>query len=120
MRMEIRPYVKTDAEKIGNLMASGELEMEVNRHPKIDISNIKSLDFKILLTMFEAHQPLSVEVLHEVEQYFKDKIFAIDIPYDICLAEAPSHEKTIFDYAPLSAGALAYTLFVKEILDGTK
>lgn len=85
-----------------------------------DISSVKPLDFKILLTMLEAHQASSIEVLKEIEQYFKDKMFAIAIPYDISLAEAPSHEKTIFDYAPLSAGAIAYTLFVKEILDGTK
>jgi chromosome partitioning protein len=85
-----------------------------------DISNVKSLEFKILLTMFEAHQPLSVEVLNEVKQYFNDKVFNIAIPYDIKLAEAPSHEKTVFDYAPLSAGAIAYTMFVKEILDGSK
>lgn len=85
-----------------------------------DISSVKALDFKILLTMFEAHQASSVEVLKEIEQYFKSQMFAIAIPYDIALAEAPSHEKTIFDYAPISAGAIAYTLFVKEILDGSK
>lgn len=85
-----------------------------------DISSVKTLDFKILLTMFEAHQALSVEVLNEIEQYFEGKIFDIAIPYDISLAEAPSHQKTIFDYAPTSAGSIAYTLFVKEILDGTK
>ena len=85
-----------------------------------DISNIKKLEFRILLTMFEAHQALSIEVLKEIEQYFKSKLFSIAIPYDIHLAEAPSHEKPIFDYAPTSVGAIAYTIFVKEILDGAK
>ena len=85
-----------------------------------DISSVKAINFKILLTMFESHQALSVEVLNEVESYFQSNMFTIAIPYDICLAESPSHEKTIFDYAPLSAGAIAYTIFIKEILDGAQ
>lgn len=41
LRMEIRPYVKTDSLKIGNLIASGELPIQVERHPKIDITRIE-------------------------------------------------------------------------------
>lgn len=83
-----------------------------------DISNVKTLKFKILLTMFEVSHALSGEILNEVKAYFKDHLATVSIPYDIALAEAPSHEKTVFDYAPTSAGAIAYALFVKEILDG--
>lgn len=40
LKMEIRPYVKTDALKVGDLIAAGDLTLEVMRHPKIDVSSI--------------------------------------------------------------------------------
>lgn len=40
LKMEIRPYVKSDNLKVGDLIASGELALEVLRHPKIDASAI--------------------------------------------------------------------------------
>ena len=41
LKMEIRPYVKTDTIKTGGIIASGELIMEVERNPKINIKKIK-------------------------------------------------------------------------------
>jgi CubicO group peptidase (beta-lactamase class C family) len=41
LRMEIRPYIKTAVLKTGELIASGELVMQVARNTTIDISNIK-------------------------------------------------------------------------------
>lgn len=41
LRMEIRPYVKTDTILTGELMASGELKLLVDRRPKIDIKKIQ-------------------------------------------------------------------------------
>lgn len=41
LKMEIRPYVKTNIVKLGEVMAAGELPIEVSRHPKIDISKIE-------------------------------------------------------------------------------
>lgn len=41
LKMEIRPYVKTNTTKTGELIASGELAIQVERHPKIDISKIR-------------------------------------------------------------------------------
>jgi CubicO group peptidase (beta-lactamase class C family) len=40
LRMEIRPYVKTAALKVGEIIAAGELPLQVTRYPKIDISKI--------------------------------------------------------------------------------
>lgn len=40
LRMEIRPYVKTDTIKTGNMIASGELRVEVARNPKIEVHRI--------------------------------------------------------------------------------
>ena len=41
LKMEIRPYVKSDTIKTGEIIASGELLLEVERLPKIDIKEIK-------------------------------------------------------------------------------
>lgn len=41
LKMEIRPYVTTDTVITGDLIASGELQLEVNRLPKIDTTKIQ-------------------------------------------------------------------------------
>lgn len=41
LKMEIRPYVKTDTIKTGNIIASGELMLEVARNPEILVKKIK-------------------------------------------------------------------------------
>jgi CubicO group peptidase (beta-lactamase class C family) len=41
LKMEIRPYLKIDTVKTGDIIASGELILEVNRLPKIDIKKIQ-------------------------------------------------------------------------------
>ncbi len=41
LKMEIRPYVKTDAIVTGDIIASGNLMLEVARHPKIDLKKIE-------------------------------------------------------------------------------
>jgi CubicO group peptidase (beta-lactamase class C family) len=41
LRMEIRPYVKLDSINIGNIIASGELKIEIARNPKFNVNNIK-------------------------------------------------------------------------------
>ncbi len=82
-----------------------------------DLKEVKAISFKILLTMFEADKDLSLEVRNEIIQHFPNERMSVEIPYDIVLAEAPSHEKSIFDYAALSPSALAYSIIVKEILN---
>lgn len=41
LKMEIRPYVTTDTTVTGDIIASGELQLEVNRLPKIDTTKIQ-------------------------------------------------------------------------------
>lgn len=40
LKMEIRPYVKTETIKTGEIIAAGSLKLNVARNPKIDISTI--------------------------------------------------------------------------------
>jgi len=39
--MEIRPYIKSDGINTGKLIATGRISIQVQRHPKIDISKIQ-------------------------------------------------------------------------------
>jgi len=41
LKMEIRPYVKTNTTIVGNVIALGELQLEIARNPIIDISKIQ-------------------------------------------------------------------------------
>jgi chromosome partitioning protein len=71
---------------------------------------------RILLTMYDGRTKTSEEVAQQIRDYFKDSVFKTVIPRNIDLSRAPSHGKTIFQYAPESAGAIAYSELAEEIL----
>jgi chromosome partitioning protein len=70
----------------------------------------------ILLTMYEPHLELTREVDEEVRDFFGDIVFDSVVPRDVSLCEAPSHGQTVFQYAPRSRGAFAYTQLCMEVL----
>jgi chromosome partitioning protein len=70
----------------------------------------------ILLTMYDPYLELTHEVDSEVREFFGDIVFDSVVPRDVALCEAPSHGKTVFDYAPRSRGAYAYTQLCMEVL----
>ena len=72
----------------------------------------------ILLTMHDQRHPLSRQVEADIRAHLGGSTFKTVIPRDVALAAAPSHGKTIAEYDPLSAGALAYLAVTKEVLDG--
>jgi len=72
---------------------------------------------RILLTMYDGRTKTSEEVALQIRDYFKDKVFKTIIPRNIDLSRAPSHGKTIFQYAPDSAGAVAFSELAEEILN---
>lgn len=65
----------------------------------------------VLPTFFDARTRLGREVLETLQSHFKDKCLG-PIRINTRLAEAPSHRKTIFEYAPHSYGAQDYTRVV--------
>lgn len=71
----------------------------------------------VLLTMFDAKTNLSIEVIEEIQSYFKEKVYTTIIPRLIRLAEAPSHGKPISAYDPKSKGSLAYLNLAKEVIE---
>ena len=72
---------------------------------------------RILLTMYDGRTKTSEEVAHQIRDYFKEKVLRTVIPRNIDLSRAPSHGQTIFQYAPESSGAIAYSQLSEEILN---
>jgi chromosome partitioning protein len=71
----------------------------------------------ILLTMFDARTRLSQEVVRQVTEYFKDKVFKTIIPRNVRLSEAPSHGLPAIMYDPTCIGAKSYESVTKEIMN---
>ncbi len=71
----------------------------------------------ILLTMYDHQLELTQEVDQQVRDFFGEIVFLTTIPRDVQVCEAPSHGKSVLDYAPRSRGARAYIELCMEILD---
>ncbi|MBX7150780.1 AAA family ATPase [bacterium] len=70
----------------------------------------------VLLTMFDSRLNLSNQVVSEVKEYFKDKVFKSVIHRNIKLGEAPSYGKPIILYDPASVGSQDYMGLAKEVI----
>ena len=53
----------------------------------------------------------------EVREFFGEVVFDTVIPRDVSASEAPSHGRTVLDYAPRSRAARAYVELCMEVLD---
>jgi chromosome partitioning protein len=69
----------------------------------------------ILPTFFHPTWRNDREVMSILQRYFADKV-ADPIRASVKLAEAPSHHKSIFEYAPDSYGAIDYGLLVERVM----
>ena len=71
----------------------------------------------IVLTMYDHSLELTHEVDAEVREFFGDIVFDTVIPRDVAVSEAPSHGRSVIDYAPRSRGTRAYIELCMEVLD---
>jgi chromosome partitioning protein len=69
----------------------------------------------ILLTMFDARNNLSHQVLEEVRQHMPGKVCDTIIPRNVRLSEAPSHGKPGLLYDVASRGVQAYVALGEEL-----
>jgi len=69
----------------------------------------------VLVCMFDARTRLSFDIYNEIRGYFKEKVYRTIIPYNVRLAEAPSHNLPCYLYDKNSRGAIAYIELAKEI-----
>lgn len=72
-----------------------------------------------LLTMYDKRERLSREIAREVRRRFPFRVYDVEIPRSVSLAEAPSFKKPIMLYAPQSPGAQAYERLAKEVIEQT-
>jgi len=95
-------------EGLGQLMHTIQL---VRKHlnPELDLEGV-------LLTMFDARTNLSLQVVEEVKEFFKDKVFKSIIPRNVRLSEAPSHGQPIILYDNRSKGAEMYVELAGEVI----
>lgn len=70
----------------------------------------------VILNMFDKRTKLSAQVVKEVKNYFKDKVYTTVIPRNVRLAEAASYGLPIMEYDSKSTGAAAYMNFATEFL----
>ena len=71
----------------------------------------------VLPTFFDGRTRLAREVLETLQGHFKNKCLE-PIRMNTRLAEAPSHRKSIFEYAPQSHGATDYNRVVDWVVRG--
>ena len=70
----------------------------------------------VLLTMADYRTNLTNEVIKEIRNYFKDRVFKTIIPRNVKLSEAPSFGKPINYYDSHSIGAKKYIELAKELI----
>jgi len=70
----------------------------------------------VLLTMVDERTNLTQQVMGEIREHFKDKVFRATIPRNIKLGEAPSFGKPILLYDIRSRGSEAYLELAKELM----
>ncbi|MBI4617081.1 MAG: ParA family protein [Planctomycetes bacterium] len=70
----------------------------------------------VIACMFDGRKNLSREVVEEIRHYFGDRVFRTVVRENVALAEAPSHGKTILEYAPKSHGAEDYLDLAREVV----
>jgi chromosome partitioning protein len=72
----------------------------------------------VLPTFYDGRTRLAREVLETLQSHFKHKCLE-PIRMNTRLAEAPSHRKSIFEYAPQSHGAADYNRVVDWLVNGS-
>jgi chromosome partitioning protein len=70
----------------------------------------------IVLTMFDARNNLSGQVVADVRSFMGDKVYDTIIPRNVRVSEAPSHGKPVLLYDLKCVGSQAYVRLASEII----
>ncbi|MBD3426937.1 MAG: AAA family ATPase [Candidatus Omnitrophica bacterium] len=95
-------------EGLGQLMQTLSLIKE-NLNEDLEIQGV-------LMTLADYRTNLTKEVINEVKEHFKEKVYRTVIPRTVKLTEAPGFGKPIALYAENSIGAKKYSDVAREIL----
>ena len=78
-------------------------------HDRLDVAGI-------LITMYNPRLLLSMQVMHELKTYYKDKLFSTQISRNVKLSEAPGFGKPVYYHDKKSKGAQEYLDVAKELI----
>lgn len=95
-------------EGLGQLMRTIQL-VQKHLNPTLEIDGV-------VLTMFDARTNLAQQVIDEVRNHFRDRVYKTIIPRNVRLSEAPSFGQPINKYDPKSRGAQAYMSLAREVI----
>ncbi|MBP2651243.1 MAG: soj [Firmicutes bacterium] len=70
----------------------------------------------VVMTMFDARTNLSIQVVDEVKNHMRHKVYQTIIPRNVRLSEAPSHGQPVIQYDPKSKGSEVYFDLAKEVV----
>ena len=70
----------------------------------------------VLLTMFDERTNLSRQVVNDIREFFKEKVYKSVIPRNVRLGEAPSFGRPILLYDIKSKGAETYLNLAREVI----
>ncbi|PKL35253.1 MAG: chromosome partitioning protein ParA [Spirochaetae bacterium HGW-Spirochaetae-1] len=70
----------------------------------------------VVLTMYDSRTNLAQQVVTDVREFFKNKVFETIIPRNVRLSEAPSFGKPINLYDRSSAGSVTYDKLADEVI----
>lgn len=88
------------------------IDLVKNRlNPRLDIDGV-------VFTMYDGRTNLSLQVIENVRENLKQRIYNTIIPRSVRLAEAPSYGLPISIYDSKSTGAKAYRALAEEMLEG--
>lgn len=74
----------------------------------------------VVLTMYDARNNLSGQVVADVRQFMGDKVYQTIIPRNVRVSEAPSHGKPALLYDLKCPGSQAYVRLASEIIQREK
>ncbi|MFZ5803079.1 MAG: ParA family protein [Candidatus Omnitrophota bacterium] len=96
-------------EGLGQLLNTYQM-IQSNLHPELEIGGV-------LLTMADMRTNLTQQVIQEVREYFKEKVFGNVVPRSVKLSEAPSFGKPAVYYDPSSRGVKSYFEIAEEFIE---
>lgn len=84
-------------------------QVRASLNPKLTIHGV-------VLTMFDARNNLSGQVVADVREFMGDKVYETIIPRNVRVSEAPSHGKPVLLYDLKCVGSQAYLKLASEII----
>ncbi len=98
-----------------HLSAQGAFQIEKTLHALEPVLK-RRVKRRYLLTRFDGRRRMAWDILKMLEEHFGADVCRTRISENVCLAESPAENKTIFEHAPTSRGAVDYQALLNELM----